>query len=171
MRRVILVCIAVTLVLSACSSQEQIEWRDGPVPACNTTSRGRLLLMAQSVPDASLIPCIGELPPGWEFVGANSRTSESVLRFTTDTFDLDVEVVLTGSCEMSVEDRAESLRPDTELYIQRDGRTYSYAFSGGCIEFVFETRELAGSNHGTDLIEAVPFMTRDELRDLTGWVL
>ena len=160
-----------TLVLSACSPHVFEEWSNGPEPECVTTSRGRLLLMAQSVPEATQIPCFETLPAGWEFTRAHSRTPESVLVFTTDTFDLDVEVALLPSCDVSASRREDSSRPGTELYIGSDGATFSFVFDGGCIEFDYETSQLAESKEGRDLMDAVPFMTRDTLRDFSGWTL
>lgn len=171
MRRAILLALAITLAVPACSTPAQVEWRNGPEPACDTTSRARLLLMAQSVPGATLIPCIGELPPGWEFTNAHSRTLESVLVFTTDTFDLDVEVVVSPSCDVSSARPADSPRPGTELFVGNDGKTLFFSFAGGCITFDYETPQLAESTEGQALLAAVPFMTRDTLRDLSGWTL
>ena len=127
--------------------------------------------MAQSVPDASLIPCVGELPAGWELSKAHSRTVESVLTFTTHTFDLDVEVVLSPLCDVSTARRVDSPRPGTELFLGNGGSTFSFVFAGGCIRFDYETSQLARSSEGRALRGAVRFMTRDMLRDLSGWTL
>jgi hypothetical protein len=170
MRKALLFGLALALLVSACTAQEREEWAKGPVPICDTTSRGRLLLMAQSVPDASLIPCIGDLPPGWEFSAAHSRTSESVLVLTSDTFDVDVEVVLTASCDVTPERQVDSPRPETELFLG-DGMTFSFVFTGGCIRFNYETAELAESTEGRALMEAIPFMTRQLLKEISGWTL
>lgn len=163
--------MALTLAVTACATPAHVELRNGPAPTCDSTSRGRLLLMAQSVPDATLIPCIGELPAGWEFSNAHSRSLESVMVFTTVTFDLDVEVALSPSCDVSSARRADSPRPGTELFVGEDGKTLFFAFAGGCIRFDYETSQLAQSTEGRDLIEAVPFMPRDTLRRLSGWTL
>ena len=171
MRRAILLALALTLGASACSTQTLAVLENGPVPTCDTTSRGRLLLMAQSVPDATLIPCVEKLPAGWELSNAHSRTLESVLLFTTDTFDLDVEVVLSPSCDVSSARQVDSPRPGTELFLGNGGKTFSFVFDGGCISFDYETSQLAQSLEGRALRAAVPFMTRDMLRDLSGWTL
>lgn len=170
MKRAILLALVFTVV-SACTAQEREEWRNGPTPTCDTTSRGRLLLMAQSVPDAALIPCIGDLPPGWEFSRAHTRTSSSVLAFTNDTHDLSADVVLAATCDVSEAGQTDSPRPGTVLYVSSDGRTMSFTFDGGCIVFEYQTRQLAESEAGRDLIKGVPFMTRDTLRELSDWTL
>lgn len=170
MKRAVLVALALTVV-SACTAQEREEWRNGPTPRCDTTSRGRLLLMAQSVPDAALIPCIGELPPGWEFTRAHTRASTSVLAFSNDTIDLAADVVLTPACDVSEARPIDSPRTGSQLYKSSDGKTLYFTFDGGCILFEYETRQLAESEEGRSLIEGVPFITRDTLRGLSGWTL
>lgn len=171
MRRTAILVSLVGLVLASCSAQERVEWRNGPPPLCDTTSRGRLLLMAQSVPEASLIPCIGPLPPGWEFLRASSRSSQSTLTFSNTTFDLDVVVVLAPACDDTRSREVESWRPGTRLFVGGDGEHYAFAFDGGCITFDFGARPLAESPQGRALIDAVPFMTRARLRQLSGWRL
>lgn len=171
MKHAILLTVMLSLVVSACSPQSRQEWRNGPAPTCDTTSRGRLLLMAQSVPDATLIPCIGDLPPGWEFSKAFSSASESVLAFTNHTFDLDVDVVLLSSCDVSLARSADSPRPGTQSFVDADAKTIYFVFTGGCISFDYETRQLAESSEGIAFMDAVLFMTRDTLRGLSGWTL
>lgn len=138
---------------------------------CDTTSLGRLLLMAQSAPDATLIPCIGNLPPGWEYLQARTSSSHGMLSFTNHTFDLDADVVLSPSCDLSGAQQADSPRPGTQLFISGDGTTISFIFEGGCTQFDYETRQLAESDEGQGLIDGVPFMTRDTLRALSGMTL
>jgi hypothetical protein len=127
--------------------------------------------MAQSVPGATLIPCVGELPPGWEFRRARSRSNESTLAFENDTFDLDADVILSPSCDVTAANEIESSRPGTRLFVSGSGETMSFTFDGGCITFGFETSPLAESAEGRALLEAVPFMTRNTLRELSGWTL
>ncbi len=170
MKRAILLALVLTVV-SACTAQEREEWRNGPTPTCDTTSRGRLLLMAQSVPDAALIPCIGDLPRGWEFSRAHTQGSGSVLVFTNDTHDLGADVVLAPTCDVSGARQTDSPRPGLPLYVSSDGKTLSFPFDGGCILFEYQTKQLAESEAGRDLIEGVPFMPRDTLRELSGWTL
>ena len=42
-----------------------------------------LWLEAQSVPSASLVPCVQSVPPGWRFAGANVGTAGRSTRSTT----------------------------------------------------------------------------------------
>ena len=170
MRSRLLLVLGIVWLVAGCAGLRE-EARVGPYPGCDTTNRGRLLLMAQSVPEASMIPCLGELPPGWEFAGALTHTSKATLVVTTDTFDLDVEIVLTPACDVSEAGQVPSGREGVTLYRQGDDRTLSYLFEGGCVRVLFPTSELAASPHAGALIDEIRFLTREELRTLSGWEL
>jgi len=166
----LLLVLGIVWLLAGCADLRE-EAQSGPYPGCDTTSPGRLLLMAQSVPGASMIPCLGDLPPGWEFIAALTHTSEATLVVETDTFDIDVRIVLTPICDVSEASQVPSDHEGTALYRQADGRTLSYLFEGGCVQVLFPTGELAASGHAGELLDEIGFMTRDELRTLYGWEL
>ncbi len=174
MRR-ILCLVAMALVVAGCSrgTVEYIaeEWRNGPMPTCDTTSRGRLLLMAQSVPDAAFVPCIHHFPPGWELKHADSRAGESTLVLSTDTYDEEVEVMLATACDVAGSVELDSPRPGTALFVDAAETSWAYLFAGGCITFEYPSGRLARSTAGEELMEAIRFMPRRVLSSLSGWTL
>jgi hypothetical protein len=175
--RGVAVLVALAGLLSGCGGLPT-EFRIGPPPACNVTwtppapsSRGQLLLIAQSVPEASMIPCLGPLPAGWEFTDASIDSSRTRLSVATDTFDLDVGIELLSGCEFSSAEQIPSRTPNATLYSLDRGQTLLYRFDGGCVRVVFPTMELATSKTGRALFDEIHLMTRDELRQLSGWEL
>lgn len=170
MKHRLLLVLAAGSLLAGCAGLRG-EVRVGPFPGCDTTSRGQLLLMAQSVPEASMIPCFGEFPPGWEFTGASTRTSRASLIVETDTFDLDVEVLLIAACDTAGAEQVSSDEVGAELYRVDGGRKLVYVFEGGCVRIVYPTAELAASSEGRALADEVHLMTRNDLRTLSGWEL
>jgi hypothetical protein len=173
-----LAVVLVLAVLAPACAQLPTEFRTGPPPACDITwrppapsSRGRLLLIAQSVPDATMIPCLGPLPPGWAFKRATVRSDVTDLFVETDTFDLEVEITLVETCELDTADPVPTDEPAAALYTSDDGRTFSYAFDGGCVEIEYPTSALATSDEGRALFAEIHLMPRDELRRLSGWEL
>ena len=130
-----------------------------------------VVLMAQSVPSASWVPCLEVMPLGWDVAGLDA--DESSARFWLDS-DRDgvhaLEIVLTRSC-----DTAEA----TEIPSERDGMrrwervtqvtpqyvgTRHYVFEGGCLSVVFR---LSGENRSEPLgvaTQAVGAVTRDQVR-------
>jgi len=175
--RRLLVVLVISGLLAGCAELPN-DIRLGPYPSCDVTwhppapsSRGRLLLIAQSVPNASMIPCLGELPPGWDFTGVSVRTSQTRLTVVTDTFDLEVQILLVGTCDIAGATQVPSNAPGARLYLAEDGRTLTYVFEGGCVLVEFPTAALAASSEGRALTGEIHLMTRDELRALSGWDL
>ncbi len=157
------------LTLSACDPGSA-EWRVGPEPQCDTTSRGTLLLIAQSVPEASLIPCINGLPVAWEYTDVDVTSNGSTLHFETDTYDLEVAVTLESSCEVSAAEEIDSGRTDVTLFVEDDIR-FAYVFEGGCIRFDYPNQMLAAADEGIDFRAGIGFLNRAELAARSGWEL
>jgi hypothetical protein len=142
----VLAPLAAALV-AGCSS-------DGPnsaitePPLCSDGHDGAgngVILMAQSVPSATWVPCIGTaLPLGWNFHHLEAGNGEA--RFWLDS-DRDgqkaVEVRLTASCDTAGTTEIPSDRAGMRR-LERVGRmspTYAgtryYVFDGGCLTVVF----------------------------------
>ena len=132
--------LLVTLVMAAgaCASPETA------APRCQAGQR--LAIVAQSVPAASYLPCIDELPPGWEvdrFHVDNNGTRFSLL---SDRADEPVDVRLDDACDVGaatpVTPRDEGVR--TLQRVDSVSPRYTGAlfdvFPGGCVsyEFAFE---------------------------------
>jgi hypothetical protein len=148
-------------------STELVACKDGD----NGTPSNGVVLMAQSVPSASWVPCLEGMPLGWHF--SDMDVDGGSARFWLDS-DRDgmraIEIRLTRSCFTSGATEIPSDRPEMRrlervsqvlpMYI---GRRY-YLFDGGCITVVFR---LSGENRGEPLavatqgLGAVP---RDDLR-------
>ncbi len=136
--------VLVSLALAACVPG------DNTLPGCDDPGGRAIVLVAQSVPSATQVPCIESLPAGWEIGGADVRNSGT-------TFWLDsvvsgthaVEVTLMETCDTSGaseivpsadEAGAHVLFEPTNLdpfrgrrFIVFDGGcvTYRYSFTGG----------------------------------------
>ena len=87
-----------------------------PVSNLRCDSLGPLVLEAQSVPSASLVPCVRSLPAGWTFAGATSRNGRSVIT-------LDNDLAGPGALELILGDRCAP-----------DGNSgWHEVFPGGCL--------------------------------------
>jgi hypothetical protein len=165
---------ALALVLAGCVAPAST--RLGQAPACEIGDDGMaadaVVLMAQSVPTASRVPCVAGLPLGWHFAGMDARNGEAAFWLDSDRDgDRAIEVRLTGTCDT---DRA------TEIPSDRDGmRRYElvkevtpryqgsrfYLFEGGCLTLAFA---LSGENRGEPLAlaaQAIDVLRRAELAD------
>ncbi len=154
-----LLALAALLVLPGCIrvdtlSIELVACKEGDD---GTPSNG-VVLMAQSVPSASWVPCLEGMPLGWHFAGMDVDRGSARFWLDSDRDGLRaIEIRLTGSCSTSRATEIPSDRPEmrrlervnqvTPLYI---GRRY-YVFDGGCITVVFR---LSGENRGEPLAVA-----------------
>lgn len=160
------------LVLAGCSSDTTVSLR---APSCSTGDKdasNAVLLMAQSVPTSSWVPCLRTgVPSGWTFAGLDARNGSSRLTLNSDRDgDGAIEVGLVPSCDTRgakeiPSDREGMRRFERVIEVSPDyvGTRY-YVFDGGCLTFDFK---LGGDSHGealalaSELVGAVP---RSELR-------
>jgi len=127
-----------------------------------------LVLMAQSVPTASLVPCIEILPAGWtlgDMVVGNDRS-----RFTMISDRGGVLVAeLTASCDLAgaVEQTSERAEARRYLRIERDAAvvtmTRAYTFPGGCVTQRLVAPEASRQQLAGESSFALGFTTRDAL--------
>ena len=127
-----------------------------------------LLLMAQSVPTASLVPCIELLPAGWtlgDVVVGNERS-----RFTVTSDRGGVLVAeLTTSCDLAGAVEVTSEQPGARRYlrIERDAAgvttTRAYTFPGGCVTQRLVAPEASRQQLAGEASSALGFTTRGAL--------
>jgi hypothetical protein len=137
------------------------------------TPANGVVLMAQSVPTATWIPCLEGMPVGWHFADMEARSGSAAFWLDSDRHGIHaLEVRLAESCDTAGASTVPSDRPEmdrmervtqvTPLFV---GRRY-YLFEGGCVTVLFSisgedrSEPLAVATQG---IGAVP---RDELREL-----
>jgi hypothetical protein len=159
--------------LAGCANDTATAVTEPPLcPVGNDGAGNGVILMAQSVPTASWVPCIStSLPLGWAFHHLDAR--DGLAQFWLDS-DRDgtraIEVRLEPSCNTA---------GTTEIASDRDGMrrlervrqvspTFAgerhYLFDGGCLSVVFR---LDGDSPGEALAlasQAVGVVDRDDLR-------
>jgi hypothetical protein len=127
-----------------------------------------MLLMAQSVPTASLVPCVELLPAGWSLgdvvVGNNGS------RFTVASDRGGVLVVeLTASCNLAGAVELTSEQPGARRYLRIErnaagvATTRTYAFAGGCVTQRLVAPEASRQQLAGESSSALGFTTRDDL--------
>jgi tRNA A-37 threonylcarbamoyl transferase component Bud32/membrane-associated phospholipid phosphatase len=131
-----------------------------------------LWLMAQSVPSASLVPCVRSLPAGWSVAGVAVNNGRSVLTLNHDRAGEGALVVrLTAGCDPggAVE------RPSPTAGVQRYQRTESRAdeftatsydqFPGGCVTSRLRVTGDPNGEFAAQAPEVVGFTTRSTLQE------
>jgi hypothetical protein len=147
-------------------------------PDCGTNDL--MVLIAQSVPSATQLPCIATLPAGWELDDVHVTRGRS--RFSLDSDiagDHAVEVTLSApsECRVSAAEPVPSDEVDTFRYEQprrltpRLQSTRYYTFSGGCVRYDFDFDRGATPAFVFAADEALAFQSRQllvrEVRDRT----
>ena len=138
-----LLVLLVGLGLSGCSS-DTAATTEQPTCADGTAAHG-VILMAQSVPTATWVPCLRTaLPLGWNFQHLDARNDVSVFSLNSDRDGPEaIKVRLEKSCNTSGTTEIPSDREGMQR-LERvtmttphfEGKRY-YRFDGGCITFVF----------------------------------
>lgn len=169
----------VTAILGACSSAE-----DRSTPFCTNPDDSIFVLLSQSVPSATQLPCVSELPAGWSYAG--SEISSDLSRFWLDSDRAGihaVEIALRSSCdtEGAIEQRPAPDEAGTTVYVRPDTLRPAFTgerfllFPGGCIGFSFRFSAGASSTLAIEAIEAVSLLPRaavvEEVRKDPGLIL
>jgi hypothetical protein len=131
------VTLGVTATLTGCASSSD------PVPGCGDPLR--LAIVAQSVPSASYLPCIRDLPPGWTTAGFDpTQDGTSFLLNSDRSPGQPVTVQLTTACKISGASPSPARAPGALTYTRLDsirprfaGRLYD-VFPGGCVTYTFD---------------------------------
>lgn len=141
--------------------------RDGPL------NSPTLVLMAQAVPTATLVPCVRAIPAGWgpdKLSVANGR-AEFALNSDRDGSRALV-VVLTKTCDLLGASRVPSDQPGARRY-ERPTRVSGgyagsrfYVFPGGCITYRVNLTGGTRVQALTEATGALGFATRSAIRDM-----
>jgi hypothetical protein len=169
-RRLAAAAAGLAVVLSACAS--------GPngSPTAPTCDHGNvLILMAQSVPSATLIPCIAEFPAGWTFAGEHIDASRSEFWLDSDragtravSVSLDRTCDTRGAVRVPVEpDEAGTTRYEAPRSLPpRFDADRFYTFPGGCVTYRFAFRSGATFTEALEATGALTFFSRAKGVDL-----
>jgi tRNA A-37 threonylcarbamoyl transferase component Bud32 len=128
-----------------------------------------LWLMAQSVPSASLVPCVQFLPVGWSVAEAAVNNGRSVITLNHDRAGKGAMVVeLTASCDLAGAAEVTSEQPGARRYLRVDrntaafSATRAYVVPGGCITAQF-TAPAAQQHLASETSSMLGFTVRQEL--------
>jgi hypothetical protein len=127
-----------------------------------------LLLMAQSVPTASLVPCIEILPVGWTLGDVVVGNGQSRFTMTSDRSGVLV-ADLTASCDLAGAVELTSEQPEARRYLRIErnpagvAMTRTYTFPGGCITQRLVAPEASRQQLAGESSFALGFTTRDAL--------
>ena len=181
MRRLVAVALLAALT-AACSSTGS---DDASQPGCsgvgtstsangayNTEERGLLILAAQAVPSATLLPCVVAYPPGWTFAGWFAHNGSFGFWLDSDRAGIHaVEVELTETCDTGVAievapsaDEAGTQRFEQPLSLPPNYAVDRfYTFDGGCVVYRYRFGSTEDPALAIEADQALAFRPRAEL--------
>jgi hypothetical protein len=139
-------------------------------PTCGTGHS--MILAAQAVPSAALMPCVAALPPGWRVGGTDIASGYARFWLDSDRAGLRaVTVTLSATCDATGARQIRSDQPGTRRFERRlslrpqfaDLRFYT--FPGGCATYQFNFAPGASPHLATPLDGAEAFVPRSRLVD------
>jgi hypothetical protein len=174
----LLACVAILGALPACAASLKIDGPPAGGPECpavpaHTPDRlnGPLLLTAQAVPTAALVPCLLPLPAGWTFRDMSARKGKStvILDFAHEN-DRAATVTLTRSCDIGGAGEIPADWPGARRYEHVDDVASGYrseqfyVFAGGCVRYQFALPTSSGADQVQAIARTLSFVDRDVLR-------
>jgi tRNA A-37 threonylcarbamoyl transferase component Bud32/membrane-associated phospholipid phosphatase len=126
-----------------------------------------LWLMAQSVPSASLIPCLQVLPVGWSVAEVAVNNGRSVITLDHDRGGraaLVVRLTAAAACDLAGMTKVSSEQSGARRYVSVDRATRAYTFLGGCVTQRFRAAGPSAARMSDTAATEVGLITREQLR-------
>jgi tRNA A-37 threonylcarbamoyl transferase component Bud32/membrane-associated phospholipid phosphatase len=124
-----------------------------------------LWLMAQSVPSASLIPCLQLVPVDWTVAEVAVNNGRSVITLDHDRGGSAAMVVrLSASCDLAGATEVTSEQRGATRYYRARDNTRAYKFPGGCVTQRYRAAGPSALRLSDTASTEFGFITREELR-------
>ncbi|MGH9278384.1 MAG: hypothetical protein ACRD12_09820, partial [Acidimicrobiales bacterium] len=144
------------------------------IPIHNTAECGTddtMILMAQAVPSAALVPCVAGLPSGWSFGHADIEDGRARFTLNSDrSGTAAVTVTLASRCEVAGLPQISTDEPGTERFEPRATTAQaplvrSYVYPGGCTTYRFSAKAASTPDEVFFGERALAFTPRVDLVD------
>lgn len=164
-RGVVVPALFVALFVASCSVQDST-----PLPSCD--QGGSVLIAAQSVPGAQMLPCLTQLPLGWEVETVDITQDGTTIRFDSDRAGHHAaELVFDETCDPT----GAAQQPNDQEGVERFTLTEQaeprlraksfHVFEGGCITWSFEFGNDVPRSEINELDETMMLIPRSVVSD------
>ncbi|HKE52353.1 MAG TPA: hypothetical protein VKE25_12670 [Actinomycetes bacterium] len=160
---------ALVVALAGCSVDVDTSGMPGCAPPANGLN-STLVLIAQSVPTASQLPCVRAVPVGWEF--GDLRAGNGGAKFqliASREQSQEVVVELRDECDVSGATKLSSQNPGIRRFerITESGSAYVgeryYVYEGGCTTYRFDLPGPDGGQTLNTVAGSLGFVSRQTL--------
>lgn len=175
----IVVVVILAVLAAGCGAAELVSLR---MPKCGEVGARTTFLMAQSVPDAALVPCIDEASLPGDLFMEDMRIDSTGARFafvgdwpvsdSDAAAPLRLEVRFTSSCDVGDAVAVPSDERDARRLerVERVAAGYAgerfYLFDGGCVTYRFDAQGDAWLSFVHEASQTWTFMPRTEVERL-----
>jgi hypothetical protein len=170
-RAAVLVAVAAAVLTVGCSPSIGDPVRILPCTPSARELDERMVLMAQSVPTASAVPCVRAKLDDWLLDDLDSWDGRTRIEFSRliDEFALTIE--LTRTCDPGTASETATDQPGTQRFDQRI-RTGSalrdrrfYLLPGACVTYEFKLTGTGAEKAAGEISRALGLVSRDQLAD------
>ena len=164
--RVLIAALGLVVVASGCATIVPPQ-----APSCGEEGTAEMLIIeAQSVPTAALVPCVGALPVGWSFETFHVDDDGTTFYLDSDRAGAQaVRVDLKDDCDIGGATEVPTDTPGAHQFEKIDalGDRYAgtryYVFEGGCVTYNFDFEGSGRTELAREVSLALDFFPRSEL--------
>jgi hypothetical protein len=170
-RVAILVAVAAAVLAAGCGSAIDNPLGVLPCTPSNTHLDKGMVLMAQSVPTASAVPCMRTELDDWFLDDLDSWDGRTRIEFSRLIDQVALTIELTATCDRGGATETASEQPGTRRFDERirTGGTYRdrrfYLLPGACLAYTFALTGTGAEEAAEDISRAIGFVSRAQLAD------
>jgi hypothetical protein len=154
------------VALPGCSAQANL------IPMCkeDPTDPGKvsplIVLIAQSVPSATLVPCLEAVPTGWSFEDSDVERNQTRMWLSSSAIgNTPVELRFTAQCDTARASQLVAEDPGTNEYWEIDNPhpfrgSLFVVFEGGCVQIIHSFAANAPGSLSLEADNAFSFVPR-----------
>jgi hypothetical protein len=170
-RVAVLVAVAAAVLATGCGASAGDPVRVLPCTPAEDRLDKRMVLMAQSVPSASAVPCMRVALDDWFLDDLDSWDGGTRIEFSRLIDDFALRIFLTRACDHGRARETATDQPETRRFDERirTGGTYRdrrfYLLPGACMAYEFTLTGTGAEQAADDISRAIGLISRDQLAD------
>jgi len=165
------VAVAAAVLAAGCSNAISTPLRVLPCTPSDDQLDKQLVLMAQSVPTASAVPCLRAELDDWFLDDLDSWDGRTKIEFSRLIDQVALTIELTATCDRGGATETATDQPGTRRFDERirTGGTYRdrrfYLLPGACMAYEFELAGTGVEAAAEEISGAIGLVSRDRLAD------
>jgi hypothetical protein len=170
-RVAVLVAVAALVFAAGCSSAIGDPVHILPCTPSEDHLDKQMVLMAQSVPTASAVPCMRTTLDDWFLDDLDSWDGHTRIEFSRLIDQVALTISLTRTCDRGGASETATDQPGTRRFDERirTGSSYRdrrfYLLPGACVTYEFGLTGAGAEEAAADISRAIGFVSRDQLAD------